>query len=89
MLAQILSTFGLALLLRYAAFWVFSANVVSLPPTVLSGTLRIGGILMPVAQLVAGAVAIALDTRAASGADPHSDRQQAASQWRKTATPRC
>src|SRR5215475_6395121 len=26
MLSQILSTFGLALLLRYAAFWVFSAN---------------------------------------------------------------
>src|SRR5438552_5962272 len=26
MLAQILSTFGLALLLRYTAFWFFSAN---------------------------------------------------------------
>lgn len=60
MLAQILSTFGLALLLRYAAFWVFSANVVSLPQTALSGTLKIGGILMPVAQLVAGVVAIIL-----------------------------
>ena len=33
MLAQILSTFGLALLLRYAAFWAFSANFVSLPDT--------------------------------------------------------
>src|SRR5215831_13850300 len=31
MLAQILSTFGLALLLRYTAFWIFSANFVSLP----------------------------------------------------------
>lgn len=60
MLAQILSTFGLALLLRYAAFWVFSSNVVSLPPTALSGTLKIGGILMPVAQLVAGVVAVTL-----------------------------
>ena len=60
MLAQILSTFGLALLLRYAAFWVFSANYVSLPETALSGTLKIGGILMPVAQLVAGVVAIIL-----------------------------
>src|SRR6202007_2934305 len=40
MLAQILSTFGLALLLRYSAFWAFSANVVSLPPTALRGTLR-------------------------------------------------
>src|SRR3954447_14240454 len=28
MLSQILSTFGLALLLRYTAFWIFSANVV-------------------------------------------------------------
>src|ERR671924_1586751 len=40
MLAQILSTFGLALLLRYTAFWMFSANFVSLPQTSLSGTLN-------------------------------------------------
>jgi branched-chain amino acid transport system permease protein len=60
MLAQILSTFGLALLLRYTAFWVFSANFVSLPQTYLSGTVNAGGILMPVAQLIAGIVAIAL-----------------------------
>jgi branched-chain amino acid transport system permease protein len=60
MLAQILSTFGLALLLRYTAFWIFSANFVSLPQTSLSGTVSMGGILMPVAQLVAGLVAIAL-----------------------------
>jgi len=60
MLAQILSTFGLALLLRYTAFWAFSANFVSLPQTSLSGTVNLGGILLPVAQLVAGAVAIVL-----------------------------
>ena len=60
MLAQILSTFGLALLLRYTAFWIFSANFVSLPQTSLSGTLNLGGIFLPVAQLVAGVVAIAL-----------------------------
>src|ERR1700676_554469 len=60
MLAQILSTFGLALLLRYTAFWIFSANFVSLTATSLSGTLDIGGILLPVAQLVAGIVAAAL-----------------------------
>ncbi|WFU18553.1 branched-chain amino acid ABC transporter permease [Bradyrhizobium sp. CB3481] len=60
MLSQILSTFGLALLLRYTAFWIFSANFVSLPQTSLSGTVDIGGVLMPVAQLVAGVVAIAL-----------------------------
>jgi branched-chain amino acid transport system permease protein len=60
MLAQILSTFGLALLLRYTAFWIFSANVVSLPPTSLDGTLNIFGILVPMAQLVAGLTAAAL-----------------------------
>jgi len=60
MLSQILSTFGLALLLRYTAFWIFSANFVSLPQTSLSGTVDVGGILMPVAQLVAGVVAIVL-----------------------------
>jgi branched-chain amino acid transport system permease protein len=60
MLAQILSTFGLALLLRYTAFWIFSANFVSLPQTALSGTINVGGILMPVAQLVAGVTAIIL-----------------------------
>jgi branched-chain amino acid transport system permease protein len=59
-LAQILSTFGLALLLRYTAFWIFSANFVSLPKTSLSGTVNVGGILMPVPQLVAGLIAIAL-----------------------------
>ena len=60
MLAQILSTFGLALLLRYAAFWFFSANFVSLPGNALAGTVNIGGIFIPLAQLVAGIVAIVL-----------------------------
>src|SRR5207237_6520604 len=60
MLAQILSTFGLALLLRYTAFWIFSANVVSLPQTSLGGTLNILGILVPTAQLVAGVTAAVL-----------------------------
>src|SRR5271165_6523161 len=60
MLAQILSTFGLALLLRYSAFYIFSANFVSLPPNSLSGTINIGGVFLPLAQLVAGAVAIVL-----------------------------
>jgi branched-chain amino acid transport system permease protein len=54
MLAQILSTFGLALLLRYTAFWIFSANFVSLPQVSLSGTVNVAGILMP------GIAAIAL-----------------------------
>jgi len=60
MLAQILSTFGLALLLRYTAFFVFSANFVTLPQTSLTGTIELGGIFLPTAQLVAGAVAIVL-----------------------------
>src|SRR5919199_5875471 len=60
MLAQILSTFGLALLLRYTAFWIFSANVVSLPQTALSGNLDLAGILVSVPQLVAGVTAAAL-----------------------------
>jgi branched-chain amino acid transport system permease protein len=60
MLAQILSSFGLALLLRYTAFWIFSANFVSLPPTSLAGTISVGGIYLPVAQVVAGVVAVTL-----------------------------
>src|SRR5690349_18603371 len=60
MLAQILSTFGLALLLRYAAFWLFSPNFVTLPQTSLAGTVNIGGILLAAPQLVAGAVAALL-----------------------------
>jgi branched-chain amino acid transport system permease protein len=60
MLAQILGTFGLALLLRYAAFWAFSANFVTLPATLIGGTLNVGGILLPLPRLVAGVVALAL-----------------------------
>src|SRR6202171_2529130 len=60
MLAQILSTFGLALLLRYTAFWIFSSNFVSLPQNALSGTVNLAGIYLPIAQLVAGVVAITL-----------------------------
>jgi branched-chain amino acid transport system permease protein len=60
MLAQILSTFGLALFLRYAAFWLFSANFVTLPEGALGGTVNLGGIYLGVPQLIAGTVAIAL-----------------------------
>jgi branched-chain amino acid transport system permease protein len=60
MLAQILSTFGLALFIRYAAFWVFSPNFVTLPEGTLGGTIAFGGIYLGVAQLVAGGVAIVL-----------------------------
>jgi branched-chain amino acid transport system permease protein len=60
MLAQILSTFGLALFLRYSAFWMFSADFRTLPATSLSGTIDIGSILISIPQFVAGVVAAAL-----------------------------
>jgi branched-chain amino acid transport system permease protein len=60
MLAQILSTFGLALLIRYTAFWVFSANFITLPGSSLAGPVSLGGILISLPQLVAGLVALAL-----------------------------
>jgi branched-chain amino acid transport system permease protein len=60
MIAQILSTFGLALLLRYFAFWLFTANFKTLPDDLIPGTLNIGGILIGMPQLVAGVVALAL-----------------------------
>jgi branched-chain amino acid transport system permease protein len=60
-ISQILATFGLALLLRYAAFWAFSADFVTLPDTLLiSGNIDIGGILIELPRLVAGVVALAV-----------------------------
>src|SRR5215813_10574647 len=44
MLAQILGTFGLALLLRYSAFWYFGATFHTLPETLVGGTLLFGPI---------------------------------------------
>jgi len=60
MLSQILSTFGLALLLRYSAFYVFKSDFQTLPETALSSTLNLGGIFVSKAQLVAGVVAALL-----------------------------
>lgn len=60
MLAQILSTFGLALLLRYGAFWAFSANFVTLPDTLVGGTLVFGGLRIESPRLLAGLVALLL-----------------------------
>lgn len=60
-ISQILATFGLALLLRYAAFWAFSADFVTLPDTLLiSGNINIGGILIELPRLIAGVVALAV-----------------------------
>ncbi len=59
MLAQILGTFGLALLLRYSIFWGFGANFLSLPETV-GGTFDIYGIRIQASRLLAGTLAVAL-----------------------------
>jgi len=60
MLAQILSTFGLALLLRYSAFAYFKPDFRTLPESWLSGTLNLGGIYLQNSKLVAGVVAALL-----------------------------
>ncbi|HEY3677180.1 MAG TPA: branched-chain amino acid ABC transporter permease [Bradyrhizobium sp.] len=58
MLAQILGTFGLALLLRYAAFWYFGANFLSLPENIVGGTFDVFGIRIEASRLLAGVVAL-------------------------------
>jgi branched-chain amino acid transport system permease protein len=60
MLAQILSTFGLALLLRYAAFWAFTADFVTLPDTVAGGTIDFHGLRLEGGRLIAGVVALVI-----------------------------
>ena len=60
MLAQILSTFGLALVVRYTVFWFFSATFVTLPGSALGGSVRLGSILIGIPQLVAGIIAMLL-----------------------------
>ena len=42
MIAQILGTFGLALLLRYSAFWYFGSNFKTLPDNILGPPFVIG-----------------------------------------------
>lgn len=60
MLAQILGTFGLALLLRYAIFWGFGANFLSLPENLVGGTFDLAGIRIQASRLLAGTLAVAL-----------------------------
>jgi len=60
MLAQIISTFGLALFLRYSALWAFSANFVSLPDRLAGGVYDLGGIRLAASHLLAGATALLL-----------------------------
>jgi branched-chain amino acid transport system permease protein len=58
MLAQILGTFGLALLLRYSVFWWFGANLLTLPENLVGGTLELYGIRVQASRLLAGVVAL-------------------------------
>jgi branched-chain amino acid transport system permease protein len=58
MLAQILGTFGLALLLRYSVFWFFGANFLSLPENIVGGTYEIMGLRLQASRLLAGGVAL-------------------------------
>jgi branched-chain amino acid transport system permease protein len=58
MLAQILGTFGLALLLRYSVFWWFGANFLSLPENLVGGTFDILGLRIQASRLLAGVVAL-------------------------------
>jgi branched-chain amino acid transport system permease protein len=60
MLAQILGTFGLALLLRYSAFWYFGSTFRTLPETLVGGTLAIGPVRVEASRLLAGIVALAV-----------------------------
>src|SRR5437762_4226544 len=58
MLAQILGTFGLALLLRYSVFWWFGANFLSLPQNIVGGTYAVLGLRIEASRLLAGVVAL-------------------------------
>src|SRR6185369_17739852 len=58
MLAQILGTFGLALLLRYSVFWYFGSNFNTLPSNLVGGTIDLFGIRIEAARLLAGVVAL-------------------------------
>lgn len=58
MLAQILGTFGLALLLRYSVFWWFGANFLSMPQNIVGGTYDVAGLRIEASRLLAGVVAL-------------------------------
>lgn len=60
MLAQILGTFGLALFLRYAAFWYFGSDFRTLPDTILGPPLVIGGLRIDAPRLLAGGIGLAV-----------------------------
>lgn len=58
LMAQVLGTFGLALLLRYSVFWWFGANFLSLPQNIVGGTFVFFGLRIEASRLLAGVVAL-------------------------------
>src|SRR5215204_2696366 len=60
MRAQILGTFGLALFLRYAAFWTFGADFKTLPDTLIGGSFTLGGIRFEGSRVLAGVSGLAI-----------------------------
>jgi branched-chain amino acid transport system permease protein len=60
MIAQIVGTFGLALLLRYSAFWYFGANFKTLPGNLLGPPFIFGDIRIDAPRLLAGSVGLAV-----------------------------
>lgn len=58
MLAQIFSTFGLMIFLRHAALLAWSSDYRAIKETLLNGRIGIGGVFIPIPQLVASVGAI-------------------------------
>ena len=58
MLAQILGTFGLALFLRYSAFWLFGSDFRTLPDGMLGPPFIVGGLRIDAPRLLAGGVGL-------------------------------
>lgn len=58
MLAQIFSTFGLMVFLRHAALLAWTSDYRAIKETLLSGRIGIGGVFIPIPQLVASVGAI-------------------------------
>ncbi len=58
MIAQILGTFGLALLLRYSAFWYFGSNFKTLPDNILGPPFVFGDIRIDAPRLLAGTLGL-------------------------------
>jgi len=58
MLAQIFSTFGLMIFLRHAALMAFTSDYQAIGKSLVTGRIAIGGVFIPIPQLVASVGAI-------------------------------